>query len=293
MMELFDPAKPFFKGNLHCHSTLSDGLLTPEEVKAAYREMGYDFLAITDHRVMGEETHMEGCLLVLSGIEADFSLPGEVLHLIGVGMDGAFAREKLLRNPQACIRQIRRHGGRAIVAHPAWSLNTLGTLMALADGVTAAEIYNSVSACPWSPDRADSSYMLDVALTHGARYRFVASDDSHSYNGEAGVSCTMVQADDLTQDALFAALDEGRFYCSQGPRFEQITVKPGSVEVLCSPVCHVLFASNLVWTAGRCHSGTGLTMAQYKTNKDQGERYVRVQLVDAQGRKAWSNPIWL
>ena len=39
----------FFKGNLHTHSMRSDGALEPEAVIAAYREHGYDFLALTDH----------------------------------------------------------------------------------------------------------------------------------------------------------------------------------------------------------------------------------------------------
>ena len=33
----------FYKANLHCHTTVSDGCLTPEEVKAAYKEKGYEF----------------------------------------------------------------------------------------------------------------------------------------------------------------------------------------------------------------------------------------------------------
>jgi hypothetical protein len=39
----------FWKGNLHTHSTRSDGKLHPDRVCQVYREMGYDFLAITDH----------------------------------------------------------------------------------------------------------------------------------------------------------------------------------------------------------------------------------------------------
>jgi hypothetical protein len=39
----------FFKGNLHTHSTVSDGSLPPEDVISLYRQHGYDFLAITDH----------------------------------------------------------------------------------------------------------------------------------------------------------------------------------------------------------------------------------------------------
>jgi histidinol phosphatase-like PHP family hydrolase len=39
----------FYRGNLHTHSNRSDGELPPEEVIAAYRAQGYDFLALTDH----------------------------------------------------------------------------------------------------------------------------------------------------------------------------------------------------------------------------------------------------
>jgi len=31
----------FYKANLHCHSTLSDGNLTPEQLKKAYMDKGY------------------------------------------------------------------------------------------------------------------------------------------------------------------------------------------------------------------------------------------------------------
>jgi hypothetical protein len=39
----------FFRGNLHCHSSRSDGLLEPEDVVGAYRNAGYDFLCLSDH----------------------------------------------------------------------------------------------------------------------------------------------------------------------------------------------------------------------------------------------------
>jgi hypothetical protein len=40
---------PLLKGNLHLHTTFSDGQLPMEEAVARYREMGYDFVAVTDH----------------------------------------------------------------------------------------------------------------------------------------------------------------------------------------------------------------------------------------------------
>ena len=46
---LIDDRLNFYKGNMHCHSTLSDGALSPEELKDAYKNKGYSFIAITDH----------------------------------------------------------------------------------------------------------------------------------------------------------------------------------------------------------------------------------------------------
>lgn len=42
----------FYKANLHCHTTLSDGKLTPEQVKEEYMKHGYSIVAITDHELL-------------------------------------------------------------------------------------------------------------------------------------------------------------------------------------------------------------------------------------------------
>ena len=94
-MDLFAPGIPFWKGNLHCHTTESDGRLSPAEVKEAYRQLGYDFLAITDHRKMTEDIHMEDGMLMLSGLEMDFMLPSEALHIVGVGMNRQYRKESV------------------------------------------------------------------------------------------------------------------------------------------------------------------------------------------------------
>ncbi len=69
---------PLLKGNLHAHTTFSDGRRPVAEVIARYREMGYDFLAITDHEDrVGEDYWFnipsgDDRLLVLAGIELDY-----------------------------------------------------------------------------------------------------------------------------------------------------------------------------------------------------------------------------
>ena len=291
-MELFASNKPFFKGNLHCHTTKSDGRLTPEQAKAFYRERGYDFLALTDHRVLTETTHMEDGLLVLSGIEMDYTLPGEVIHIVGIGISEEIMKTDLSRDLQKYIDTVSKLDGRTILAHPAWSLNTVTTLSGI-QGISAAEIYNSVSTYPWNGDRADSSNVLDAAAAHGTFYNFVASDDSHWYNGEAGRSFTMIQADELTQESLFEAFDAGRFYCSQGPLIKQISVDDQKIAVDCTPVERVIFYSNRPWAKDRCVTGSGITSAAYDLAAHEGDTYIRIQLMDAEGRSAWSNPIIL
>lgn len=42
----------WYRANLHCHTTISDGQLTPEEVKEAYKAKGYSIVAYTDHEIL-------------------------------------------------------------------------------------------------------------------------------------------------------------------------------------------------------------------------------------------------
>lgn len=125
----------WFKGNLHTHTTRSDGRRTPEEVMALYREAGYDFLALTDHWNLSEEEEREG-LLLLPGCEYDVGgSPREgVYHIVGIGMTEAPRLQKSPSlAPQTVIDEINRCGGLAVLAHPAWSLDRAAEAVKLRD----------------------------------------------------------------------------------------------------------------------------------------------------------------
>ena len=71
MVTLISKEQKQFKANLHCHSTLSDGELTPEQLKEAYKSRGYDVLAITDHEYPMSHAHLsEDDFIMLTGWEA-------------------------------------------------------------------------------------------------------------------------------------------------------------------------------------------------------------------------------
>jgi len=64
----------FYKANLHCHSTVSDGKLTPEELKKAYMDKGYSIIAYTDHDVLIDQQHLtDDKFLALNGYEMEIN----------------------------------------------------------------------------------------------------------------------------------------------------------------------------------------------------------------------------
>ena len=45
----------WYRANMHCHTTVSDGHYTPDQIKKAYKDMGYSIVAYTDHEII--KTH--------------------------------------------------------------------------------------------------------------------------------------------------------------------------------------------------------------------------------------------
>ena len=63
----------FYKANLHCHTNISDGKLSPEEVKKAYKDNGYSVVAYTDHEVYITHNDLtDDEFLALNGMEIAF-----------------------------------------------------------------------------------------------------------------------------------------------------------------------------------------------------------------------------
>ena len=68
----------FFKANLHCHSTFSDGKRTPEELKEEYMARGYSAIAFTDHNVFIPHNELtDERFVALNGMELDVKEIGE------------------------------------------------------------------------------------------------------------------------------------------------------------------------------------------------------------------------
>ena len=293
-MVVFERGALELRGNLHMHTTMSDGRKAPLDAIADYEAAGYDFLAITDHRRVTRVPEYQGRVVLVPGVEMDVE-PSEleVIHLVGVGVGEGFMGEfQTGLSAQEYVDLARAHGGVCVLAHPHWSMMREATVLALR-GLAGAEVFNSVSGPPYSPERRDSTHLLDLAAARGMLLPTVAADDTHFYGAELAKSWTVVQAERRDAAAVADALRAGRFYASQGPRFKRVTWDGDTVAVECEPVSRVLFHSDLTWAHGRVHEGEGLTHASYRPERDRGESFIRVILEDEQGRRAWLNPFSL
>ena len=266
--------KKWFKGNLHTHTTRSDGRMTPEGVCQLYLENGYDFLAITDHWKFAPSGEYQGMLLI-SGCEYDVgTLHGiDVYHILSLG---AKQEPELARgvSPQTVIDQIHAAGGIACLAHPAWSLNSTAQIGAL-ENLDCSEIFNSVSDFPHNA-RPYSGLLFDIMAAQGQVLNTIATDDVHFYEPcDKCRSFIYVQADECTEEAIIEAIKAGRCYSSQGPQMS-LTMEDGKLLVSCSPVDEIVYYSNTLHNPDRVKRGENLTSGEYiPTNIDT---YVRIEL---------------
>lgn len=278
----------WYQGNLHSHTTNSDGGGTPEEVVARYRAAGHDFLALTDHWHTTDPAGLapEGFLLLPSfEWDGDRTELGDTYHILGLGLR-TVGRPPELSTVQEAIDWIAGEGGLAVIAHPSWSGLTAAELLRW-EGYVGIEVFNTV--CGKLNGKPTSSVQWDDVLARGRCLWGFAVDDYHRHPSEA-CARVMVKAPALTVDSILAALRTGCFYSTCGPTIEEVQLADDTTHVRTSPVREISFMGQ-AWV-GRNYSapdGELITEASYTL---QGwERYLRLECVDAEGRRAWTNPV--
>lgn len=83
---------PPVNADLHAHSTVSDGWLTPTELVGRAAANGVTLLALTDHDEVGGidealEAASEYDIELVPGVEISVSFLGETVHVVGLGID--------------------------------------------------------------------------------------------------------------------------------------------------------------------------------------------------------------
>lgn len=291
----------FWRGNLHTHSTLSDGHRSPQEVCRFYETSGYDFLALTEHfleqygwpladtrpfrtdrftTIIGAELHPARDRMEL----------GREWHILAVGLPFDFAPSPPDETGPQLAQRALDAGAYVVAAHPQWYLMTDRDVAALGP-IHAVEIFNA--GCHDDSDTADAIYMLDLVLARGQRVTGCATDDAHfvANTHDRAAGWVMVKSETLEPDALLAALKAGDYYSSTGPVIHDLTIEPGQcLSVRCSPAERViLLGANATYQP---LGEQGITEAKFDLSRWKSP-YARVLVRDAAGKKAWTNPVWL
>jgi hypothetical protein len=288
----------FWRGNLHTHSTLSDGRLSPAAVCRRYQEAGYDFISLTDHflpqyqfpvadtRALRTPTFTT---IIGAELHAGQTELGGMWHILAVGLPLDFAPPADDETGPQIAQRALATGAFVAAAHPQWYTLTERDLEALGP-VDAIEIFNGVSIN--HNDRADSWHITDIVLGRGQRYWTYAADDFHCFpnRDDFDQGWVWVKAEENQPDALLAALKAGAFYSSTGAQIHDLQVEWGKeIVVRCSP-------AEWIYVTGRgpgavTAQGHGLTEARLDISKLTSP-YLRVTVRNARGERAWSNPFW-
>ncbi len=212
---LLDKNKNYYKANLHCHTNLSDGRGSPEEIKEAYKAHGYSVVAFTDHEFLIDASHLtddsfvalNGCeLTVKENISQSTKTNGtlRVTHLCLYAKDPSniitpcyssryskkFKNEhnegkihytgeyERVYSPEGISELIKlSHEAGFLVGynHPGWSLELDGRYLGY-EGLDFVEIFNTGCA---KGGFSDDEAVFSTMLLEGKKIFCTAADDCH------------------------------------------------------------------------------------------------------------------
>ena len=294
-MNYYGEERVALKANLHTHTNHSDGFLDPQEAIRIYAEQGYDVLSLTDHHQVHDISKYDHKgMIMIRGAELHPLNPGKARwHLVALDLPLDFKYTRPFEtgeSAQQIIDAVAAAGGITAVAHPHWcgfDSATVGDL----ENFFAIEIYNT--ECKLF-GRAYSLQTWDELLFKGRHVPPLAVDDVHCPAALFG-GWTVICAKEKTHEAVMEALRKGEFYASQGPEFTSITLEG---DILRAEFTEATFACFVTRTGGRRvplpEEGKSLTSMELNISALRtGSSYVRCVITDAQGRSAWSNPVYI
>lgn len=270
----------WLKGNLHTHTTLSDGELLPDDTLEACARRGYDFVALTDHDVVAspnEPYHPE--ILFLPGVEHSAQQ-----HVLRVNVTTTLPRDL---SYQSVIDLTLQEGGLVILNHPNWGENMdhwRDAQLLQLERYHGIEIYNNVieylEGSPYALDR------WDRLLSEGKQVWGYANEDTHR-TLQIGSAWNAVNVRERSKEAVLDALKEGRFYASNGVVIEEIVVEDGIYRVSTRNAREL----RLITLHGQVVERVSGAQATFSLSR--ASVYARVEAIGEGQARAWTQPVFV
>jgi hypothetical protein len=301
----------WYRGNIHTHTTKSDGDAEPEKVVEWYKNHQYDFLVLSDHNHLtildyGAKHSDASGVLMIPGEEVtvrvrDGNIP---VHLNALGIARFVEptiKEDVATTIQANVDAILDAGGIACINHPNWEWAFDHRAILQTNGASLMEIFNaSVGSHNYPvpvPELFSPSEMWDHVLTAGVILFGVASDDSHHYHDFApemdnpGRGWVMVEGEALEADAVVEAMAQGKFYSSTGIYIEKLAASPDEIKLELRPKRDLIQVTQFIGKDGEVLQETVGTEASYRPTGNEG--YIRAAIRSSDGLQAWTQPVFI
>ena len=291
----------WYKGNVHTHTTKSDGDADPEVVVEWYKNHDYDFLVLSDHN---HRTIIDGYsddLILIPGEEVSARiLGGDIpIHLNGIGISRVIEpidAGGVVETLQANVDLIIEAGGIASLNHPnaSWAYDHKDIVQI--EGATLLEVYNGWpgSNSEGAPGKYSGEEIWDNVLSTGKIIYGIAVDDAHHYSdfthtvANPGRGWIVVNAEQLTNESIIDSLIAGKFYFSTGIDIEDISMLDEGIELVISQHRDYIYNTKFIGKDGEVLKEVTGLQPKYEFSGD--EEYVRASIKSSIGTRAWTQP---
>ncbi len=307
---LFAEKGNWYKANLHSHCTVSDGVLTPEEAKEAYKAKGYQIYAYSDHQLLVPHPELKDeSFLPITSVERnikDFRDPDnderQTYHLNFFAKDencttfpdfpylelqekGEYSVEII----NDLIKRANEAGFLSQYNHPFWSTQTVKDFGPLED-LWGFEVFNGGSQVQkrgWG----DQQYV--EMMWEGKYLCPTAGDDNHDSaddtnpKDDAFHCFTMIRAEKLEYNTVLKAMEEGQLYASTGPTIEELYIEDGKVHIKTSPAATIMIRTEYRGYKLEAAFEDELTEAVFDlASFNKAPRYIRFEVWDSHNERA-------
>ncbi len=315
----------FYKVNMHCHTTVSDGLQTPQEVKDFFKSRGYSAVCYTDHYVLvGHEDLCDDEFIALHGYEVDISeklngrswLLGKAYHLNMIAKEQSQRKIPYYKTTtKGCgnskewfekvgevdgtidesfydpkwvndyIKKVSEKGFFVNYNHPKWSIQCAFDYVGL-DAVHSVELLNT--GC-FNHGDVDATH-YETMLRYGVKACPTGGDDNHSQK-TCGKAWTMIKAKELTYSSLIEAYGKGDCYASSGPEILELYYEDDKISVKTSPAAKITMHSEgrEVQVKKPEEGADTLSCAEFLFNPKKQGKFIRIEVEDRERNRAFSN----
>ena len=295
----------WYKGNIHTHTTESDGDADPDLVTRWYRDHGYDFLVLSDHnhRTILEHEIEDGPLMIPGEEVSSRIFGGSVpIHLNAIGIRHVVEPtdlDDIVATIQANVNAIVAAGGIAQLNHPNFEWAFDHEHIAKVVGASLLEIHNAHPAVNTygAPGKPSTEEIWDLVLSAGRVIFGTATDDSHNYYdytpdaSNPGRGWVVVNAPELSVDAIVEGLANGNFYSSTGVTLSNLSITNDCIELEIEPDRSAISVTTFSGTDGVLLAEIEGMSAAYEFTGDEG--YVRATVRSSNGFHAWTQPVFV